>query len=294
MKNKDVKKMHKIRNAVMMVLLSVLMLSTGTFAWFTMSSNAKVNGIQMTVANKGGALQIKKASTDAYGSVIDYSGAIEGQFMPATLPKTPDYDGSGNLKIYKPKYVSDGSFLDLSTVDDVEALTSAEISDGTTPADGQEKFCYQTIFYVRTDKKGSEELPLSLLTQGFTDEGYTSGGNEFLASRVLRVAFTLLADPANGITTPVTKVFAPDTDNIINQNGPAGVLATVTGSVLTAENYGYYDVNKYNPAAELFNIPVNKDVKIQMTVWFEGQDKDCVNQIMDTNITGGFTFSVPQ
>ena len=50
--SKGVKRARSMRNVVMMVLICALMLSAATYAWFTLSTSAKVANLSMTVGEE--------------------------------------------------------------------------------------------------------------------------------------------------------------------------------------------------------------------------------------------------
>jgi len=50
----------QIRNAFVMVCVAVAMLSTATYAWFTMTNQPSVTGMNMTASSVGG-LSVSKA-----------------------------------------------------------------------------------------------------------------------------------------------------------------------------------------------------------------------------------------
>ena len=58
-KQKKKKKWRDVRSALVMTLLMVAMMSTATYAWFSLTSNPVVNGLQMTAASSEG-LKISK------------------------------------------------------------------------------------------------------------------------------------------------------------------------------------------------------------------------------------------
>ena len=69
-----------IRNALLMVCVSVTMLSTATYAWFTVTSSPSVEGLELTAATKGG-LEISWDESD-------WSSSIDVADQPSSQVKT--------------------------------------------------------------------------------------------------------------------------------------------------------------------------------------------------------------
>lgn len=69
-KQKKKKKWKEVRSALVMILLMVAMMSTATYAWFTMTSNPTVTGMQM-VASSGTGLSVCNTVDGTYVNAIE-------------------------------------------------------------------------------------------------------------------------------------------------------------------------------------------------------------------------------
>ena len=70
----------KLIPAVAMFTASAVMLSTATYAWFTMNKNAKVTGLNMT-ATAGGSIEISLGEVENNGLPVDNSGSVKTPTM---------------------------------------------------------------------------------------------------------------------------------------------------------------------------------------------------------------------
>ncbi len=70
------KKWKEVRSALVMVLVMVAMMSTATYAWFTMTSNPTVTGMQM-VASSGTGLSVCNTVAGTYVNAIEIALSAE-------------------------------------------------------------------------------------------------------------------------------------------------------------------------------------------------------------------------
>ena len=97
-----------IRNAFVMVCVSVAMLSTATYAWFTVTSSPSVEGLELTAATKGG-LEISWDSSD-WSSSIDIADQPSSQTKTEKLSPVTVTDDSPTFK--EPGSVSGSAVAD--------------------------------------------------------------------------------------------------------------------------------------------------------------------------------------
>ena len=67
MKKNTKKKLKDIRSAIVMMCVMVAMMSTASYAWFTLTDSPTVTGMQMKATASGG-LQVSNAENDGFAS----------------------------------------------------------------------------------------------------------------------------------------------------------------------------------------------------------------------------------
>lgn len=304
--SKGVRRARSMRNVVMMVLVCVLMLSAATYAWFTLSNTAKVANMTMTVGKVTG-LQIapdhaanadtdgivgKYGSSLVFGDEYEYTDTqknvtydIKGDLLPATMVKT--------TTLKKPIYATDGS----GKVKGIEDLATGD----TMYNDGVEDktyFAYKTHFYLKVLGNEDYEVKLADRTGNLTTAGVYADGitgsyilnkdntNTFIGADAVRICLKV-QDPNFGDQTIIYSSNSKD-----NQNGTVaemetnylGTGTTVESPTNTQKADGTFDKN------QSFKLTAGKDVRVEMTIWIEGTDVDCANQMSLETIRAQIQF----
>ena len=299
--SKGVRRARSMRNVVMMVLICALMLSAATYAWFTLSNTAKVANMTMTVGEVTG-LQIApdyNAGGDTgepgvYGSVLAFGTKyedsvdstkavtyeIKGDLLPATMLKT-------NL-MKKPIYAEDGT----GEVISVEALGTADWmgNDGITD---NTYYAYKTTFYLKALGDEDYTIQLAERTGTLTKAGVYQEGisgtyilnkkdndtDTFIGADAIRIRLD-----ANG----QSMIYA--VDNVTGQSGTTaptkdGYLGGTVESATNAQaSNGTFTSNG------TITLTGNEDTRVTMTIWIEGTDVDCANEMSLDDIIAQLQF----
>ena len=107
------KKMRRLIPAIAMLLVSAVMLSTASFAWFSMSSEAKAEG--MTV----------KATADSSLLIVDVRPTETGVYIP-TAPSAGDFKAANGLLPLTPGQNDSITTLSPAIIDENGALTTLD------------------------------------------------------------------------------------------------------------------------------------------------------------------------
>ena len=112
------KKMRKLLPAIAMLLVSAVMMSTASFAWFTMNSEVQATGMQVT-AIAPASLWIKNDDDTAWVST--------------TTLKTENTEAE---TLFTPSKVATNTELEAWTFEQLTSASSAKVDiDGNAPAD---------------------------------------------------------------------------------------------------------------------------------------------------------------
>lgn len=156
----------KLIPAVAMFTASAVMLSTATYAWFTMNKNAKVTGLNMT-ATAGGSIEISLGQTEAGGLPTKTEGSND-----VTTPKMNNNSWK-NIIAVSDYYDTIGKIKPASSIDGDKLFYAADAgvyAGGTAVED--------SAAITATAKEN--EVPLTLQTTGTkklvnaTDEANTN------------------------------------------------------------------------------------------------------------------------
>lgn len=319
MKKKTFKKRAFI-SAIAMLVVSAIVLTSATFAWFSMSKQATVEEMNLSVTAPEG-IQIS-ANAKAWTSKL-----IPAYLFPSNDAEKGDryaaYEGNTNMMPGDLKPVS-AAFLNATggdksgvvnffgaSANDKKELTVRRLTQMTESADDCGFVAFDIFLKVAT------AMPVHFNNISFTD---TTDADALTA---LRVGFQIMGNVAadaqptaaqalNAFSTSTSYVYEVDTTNRSadaktrgNSNGYIATkpLFTNMGGTLNddfvlASGGGVYDKYACNfvkstdaATTKTFNIAAGI-TKIRVYVWMEGQDIDCRNSIAGSIITGNIQFDI--
>lgn len=212
-KNTSAKK--KLIPAVAMLTTSAVMLSTATYAWFTMNKDAEVTGLEMT-ATAGGSIEISlgQLGTDGLPTVAESASTVSSPTMDNKSWKSVIAVSDYYSKINKIKpassinasdlyYVDDDSvYAGGRAVDDKTAITKTKAenevplavrktgdSAGLATVDNASNGYYLDIpVWIRTSQQKTQTVTCDVI---ITDNGDTVNGSEL--TKAVRVAVVPLS-----------------------------------------------------------------------------------------------------
>ena len=248
---------RKLIPAVAMLIISAVMMSTASFAWFTTNTTVTANGINFTTVAPINILISDASKADDYKALVQFDAITGAELVPASNadPLTTNFFapvGAANFGVT-------GGAVDTDSAVEFQAVTQ-EIEKDTNGyyKDYDLKMMLSSGAATPTDIVNIKVNSLTI-TQ-------TSGGDGKLKDSV-RVAVIvkdsndgaerLLAVFAANNETSTTKAIAElDTDNTVK---------TLTNVDAVASSSEVIELNQTNIAT------------ITLRVWIEGQDPDCVN-----------------
>ena len=280
------KKMRKLIPAFCMLLLSAVMLSTSTFAWFSM--NTKVSATSMTVQAKASKnLLISTTADSGYAPTLSVASSLSGM-VPAST------SGTGIPTFYKLKDVGHGMSAD----------SYAKAFDTTFEAAVAGTDYYTTTMYLKTTGQSASNLKANIT--------HTAGGIKDLdpALRVMivindttRFYYTPVATSAWKGVASISDAEAPTActpgvgadaslkaiagityyeDNACaNATTPApAVGADVTGKYFklpagVATLAGSDETVSTSASVILASMAADTAVKVDVYIWYEGEDVHC-------------------
>lgn len=291
------KNARKLIPAVAMLLVSASMLSTASYAWFSMNNKVTAGKMNVNVVTPGD-FQISNSynGTFANSAVAVNSAAIN----IAPVSSATGIDGSF-FAAYSNTVAPEGG---LSTEDtDIVAVDNTTIS-GVFGSTAQAYVDYS--FYVKTTSSTPKSITLDTAATGFASK---TNLNESAAINALRFAFFISegvdaqsvsdSNPKASTTIKATKgnIWSGKVNTNADNGAKKGTEETTlkdkaiafkaakpkdTG-VTTDTEMTYYDlVNSYTSASEIVQVESNKVYNIIIRVWLEGESSNCVVTNLDT------------
>ena len=304
----------KIIPAVGMLALSATMLSTSTYAWFTMNKEVEMTGLSMTAA-VGEGMEIALAEvdgttitapslttpaddkSDSWGSAVvvgDYYEKI-GLLNPASsvdgvnLYDATDATNGG-------KKASNFKSIDLTNNDNIATATARTtlVTDKAVTADEDSVgYCVDIPVNLRTNKKsgsGAKEngdiyCKINITPNSKSAEGSALGTDVDTLYKAIRVAFI----PKTEGTDSVTNIFAVDSDCYGGDKVAVSGISTKTAStnlINSKDSTFVVNASKFADGIGVdsgLNIPLADGagqyghLDFTVRVWLEGESTSCYN-----------------
>lgn len=240
---------RKLIPAFIMLLVSAVLMSTASFAWFSSNISATAENFNVKIA-AANTLLIKDADGDA-----DY----------ATFVKFDDDDAANKLAMapVSTAILAVPSFFQLG---DASGVTpdSAEAGEGSTfVAAEAENYVVKNLLLRATGE--SEDLG-ALGLKVTAEQDAASDINNSL--RILVV----ITDEDDAASTFYINPFGDDLVAPVLKAGGA-TEEGVVGTAITAENQ--LDGDEYADFEILDNLVAEEEYEVAIYIWFEGQDESC-------------------
>lgn len=280
-------KRQRIMATVVASISSVALLTTATYAWFSLTNAAQVNQLTLK-AGTTGSLLISNSATDGFSEAIDLE-------LPSDCCLRPLSTLNGT-SFHKPIYGTDGVVESVNTT----AITNTEMDKMVNKSEANGGWIIKKTFYLKANTKSElTQVGIKLLAPKNTESGTTitngkdANDKPTKGAEAIRISFTC-NDVNNGITT---KIFEPNADaTFAEADADQAELSGWSGisTIKQSANHLFMPKNgsTYTDyvSEELFRIPTNQAVEVTMYIWLEGADKECVNKIVGNAINAQIRF----
>lgn len=286
----------KLLMAVVMLTLSILMMTSASFAWFTISTNPEISALTtQVVVNEN--LEIALAATGAnvpaasltgdtgnqytWGNIIDLTVDGAAKTAYASLDKTLRPAALNEVFQY-PTYGTDGRVSTLSNL-----IVSSMANGFGTLADAASNgkiYGYYVDFYLQSNNAGTVTLSTAVSR---SSAGTAGKGSTFTAdSTGLASAQATLAKNIRIAFQPNPTAQTPGTITAATNGWTTGTTAAFTGNVATlsantpqiVRMYVYLDgANVTNAAASLADGLVGGALNIQFDMTTVGDSMDATS-----------------
>lgn len=307
------KKWRDVRNSLVMVIVMVAMMSSATFAWFTLTNSPTVAGLQMTAAASAG---LRVSNTTNSG---DFKNAIlikndnandadddAGTFLKLTPVSTsttgfcePKYAGGAVVGLK-----NDPKFLGADLVNKVA------VYEYYIKADGDESV---GVGIITGNPSQTAEPEVTNDTASASGTFVRGSDDNAVTNAALAVRIGIIATSTMGTNVAQSDfanmiVFEPNSDGTLSPAGTAApvitgqdgfqnkpsiaekIKASTTGNIMEENGVAVSAPDKYT-SNKLFE--VNSDgKKVYMYVWLEGTDAQCVDEIRLDDIEAQIQFTI--
>lgn len=299
--------MKKIIPAAAMLLLSTVMLSTSTFAWFTMNKEVQMTGLAMS-ATAGDSLEIALASVDSSGNISSatHPADTDEYGWKSTVNVGDYYSDIGKLKpassvdginFFYAKDAGNGGTtasvfesITLGAGSMAAATMKPSVSTSTITSDGTEGYYVDIPVYLRTNKV----KPSAIETTGdIYCKIIINNPNSDNLYKAVRVAFI----PSAGSAT----IFGIDKE-YYNKNGDIGTAVNgaasradvdvVTDFVSNSTFTSGAGVNSGLKILYAENAGEYGHLDFTVRVWLEGESTSCLDLNAGQNWKIDFAFSL--
>lgn len=252
------KTQRKLIPAVAMLLISAIMLSTSSFAWFSINTTVEANGMKVKATADPGIV-IANESEKPYGATATSTVTEVKALRPTSTPDTAVW------------------YKNVATVSSAASAGANPYTSvaGETP---NGKYYQKYTFYIKAaDPDGFAVTSLDINTVVATSTKATD------LDQALRVAVKVAGDNGAKFFAPLDKSVGAYNVQNANNNG--------TTQITTADG-------KSAVATAVKNIPANggEPIQVDVFVYFEGEDEKCFTDNLtadvgnlEVKITFGFT-----
>lgn len=303
-------------SAIAMLIVSAIVLTSSTFAWFSMSKQATVDSMDLTVSSPEG-IQISanasawtanltideifntdETTTSRYDAYEDNANLYPADLVPVSSSfEYPDTD-TGRVNFYKAT-LNDSGYANVATVSQTAGNAN---NAGLIAFDLFFKVANDTTVYFGTSefKDNSSSDVLTSLRLGFTPLGNVPIGSTAAEAQALNTftrgtnnivyevdSMNRSADAASLGQTPgklTTKYVAATSAAGQTTNG-------ILNNTQTRTTAAKLILDTDNASVKSFNLKAGV-TKMRVFLWVEGNDIDCQNSIAGAAFTAALKFTI--
>ena len=281
-----------------LVLVFVVLLTTATYTWFSLSKTPKVNDMALYISSAKGVMLSadKTLPWEEWELHLNYS-----EYMPEnTLLKPATWSDSEGV-FYAAEFGADGRIRGIS-----HDLTDERNANGTD----SEAYYAKFTFYARTDYNMTVFLADPTEQSGNFVVGTPEWNSEEIihndggqnAKNAVRIGFRITKFDENGAPLdedPKFIIYEPNCDVHLDYSRDYKVTPSIDGteSLVPADrlirqtatawveadpvqyNVVIYHYGEFLDNTKLFDIDEDQTVQIDLYLWLEGYDEDCTNKI---------------
>lgn len=289
------KKWRDAKNALVMVIVMAAMLSTATYAWFTLTNNATVTGMQMTAGGSSGLKVSKTGEDGTWKDAIDLTQTGEdGEVVTQQINQVTVKKGTEGFvpEFYSPVYTAGAG--NTAVVSGVEAIDAADLTN----------YVAKYEYYLKTEAQ--ESAPVGLVIgkmPGATETtGLNNNGDPLIDGSFVKATEESDTDTAayavriGLVVDGKMYIYEPNNDGTIANGSKAtaeGEASNDYEATVSSTKDGTVTIGGADGKSDkLFTVTNTEGTKVTMYVWIEGTDNECVDQIKADDIEAQVQFTI--
>ena len=249
----------KIIPALVMLLVSAVLLSTASYAWFSMNTTVTATGMSVTATVSSNLLIAgDELNSTTIKAESDFITKYDGTSITGILEPVSTVNGTAFF--YTTNAKADGDAIaDEYVAYEVGPFNAAY---GTTNAVGYIDYVFQ-LKATNTDTTNAKDIKLTQLD--LTYEGATDGNKAYRVAVFAENLGTTPTAPAGGV------------GDLIGIYSPSGAVNQTDGKAVNSETGT--DTVLYNGATKVVTVAANSTnyYKVVVRLWLEGEDTTCTN-----------------
>lgn len=286
----------KLIPAVAMLLVSAIMVSTATFAWFSMNTTVEASGMQLTAVTPVNLLISEKTSgwTDAdWGNSVDFSGVSVGKLYPSSTDDAVNFNAitnSGN-------YIGSGAGGVAENSTAFQATSAVTASSAVAAETG-----YYATYTFALKLSERQVNPAKVYLSNLTVTKNAEDTNDLTPAVRFAVFSGNAVDALSLKRIYATNGAAASYTAVGGSSIAEGTLYSAIGDKVTMTASDTEDASTYYRKAavstgnitydESDRILVNDTVVfVKVVIWVEGQDPACNNTVTGHGFDITFDFS---
>lgn len=305
--------------AIAMLLLSAIVITTATFAWFSLGRSAMASDLDLKVTKQGEGIQIS-------ANAVSFTDTLTFEDLNGTSPtnyKAPSEDYNFFPAVIEPASSSFAlnslpAFFTGGIDDATNTLESFATTSGNgANINGKSGFATPTgekdagfyVFDVFVDYTGGETAQLKIGSSNITVKNDETDGTQAIAeaANAMRIGFvncgtvTKGSTPAQATSGSEAVIFATNEEarntQPITSTGVSGAIAedsysvpqSAAGDINVAS--GYACAVDTGAEDQVINI-VNGVNRIRVYIWMEGQDANCTPTLQSQLVSANLVFTL--
>ena len=308
------KKKRAFVASIAMLIISAIVITTASFAWFTLGRSAQVDEIDLKVTKQGEGIAIS-ANASKFTDSISYDNlkGVATDKAETTDKNEADYNAiSETFNHFSERISPSTSTLACNTLPQffeggIDRATNKMVATEATSADGrtinEDAGFYAFDVFVKNggDAEVKVKMSESTITVDAGDDTYEDKGDAgFYGDTVkaMRIGFVNCGTVAEGNTTQATSgkpevIFADKTSDARNTAplNAAGEYTVAEGSYTVSSG------NSYQCAVDTGSEDVTMTLQpgvnqIRVYIWMEGQDANCTDNLMSQFISTNIIIAI--
>ncbi|MBR0235131.1 MAG: hypothetical protein IJQ37_01595 [Clostridia bacterium] len=253
------KKTLKLIPAIVMLLISAILVSTSTYAWFSMNSNVTATGMSVQAKAEGGIV-ISNANGSVWSNTANAVTASAVLYPTSTKDVTSWYHNKSTNADDAQASQAASTYETLTLTKSATTYGVGYVEDGTAGYDGTEAAYY--LLNTFTIKSSSENM--SGITFYINSVSVTGTNTSAALDASLRVAIKIAGDSS-------TYIYAPVTGATTNYKVGGSDQTAITVKTASDKN-----------VATAINAISTTGIGVEIYAYFEGEDAACKS----TNASG--------